>query len=130
MRYVRAEMTSKTWRPFLLALLAVALIAGGCGGDDDSDDGGTTTAPTQSGAGSAAVEACVASATAVQGLSDEARSKIEEACEKSASGDPIDAFEASAEACRIIAEETTPEGRAREQALAACGTTTNDSGSP
>jgi hypothetical protein len=122
-------MTSNARRPFLLALLVAALIAGGCGGDD-SDDGGATTVPTQSGAGSAAVDACVANATAVPGLSDEARSKIEEACEKSASGDPVDAFEASAEACRIIAEETTPEGRAREQALAACGTTTSDSGSP
>jgi len=130
MRNVREEMTSKTSRLFLPALLVAALIAGGCGGDDDSDGGGTTTVPTHSGAGSSAVEACVANATAVPGLSDDARSKIEEACEKSASGDPVDAFEASAKACRIIAEETTPEGRARKQALAACGTTTNDSGSP
>jgi hypothetical protein len=130
MRYVRAEMTSRKWLPLLLVALTAALIAAGCGDDDDSDGdttGGTTTTETESAPtvtdeeGRTAIEACVESGT-VPGISSEARSKIQEACETAASGDPLAAQQASAEACRIVAQETLPKGPVREQALAACGT--------
>jgi hypothetical protein len=135
MRYVREEMRRRNWILVLAVVLASAVLAAGCGDDDDSegdttDVSVTTTATettpatvTDDSEGGSLIEQCVETSVAGQGLSEETRGKIREACEKSASGaDPAETLEAAAEACRAVAEETLA-GQARAQAIAACGAT-------
>jgi hypothetical protein len=47
-------------------------------------------------------------------------SDLEGLCEEAASGDIEDAQAASVEVCKAIAEDTVPEGAARDQTIAAC----------
>jgi hypothetical protein len=138
---------------FLLVIVcASGLIAVGCGGDDDDSGGDDSPAATQEQTGTTdttptattepettgtdttdvpdeaiqqAVENCKQSVSQFPPLSDETRSDLEEICER-ASDNASSAIEASEEVCKMIVEDTVPEGTGdlREQALAACELTT------
>ena len=135
-------MVKRLW-PVLIALLACGLIAAGCGDDDDessSDDSAATTeeattedattedsgAATDTGnadvdaAVQSAIDACKQSVGAAPGLSADTVSDLEGLCEEAASGDVEDAQAASVEVCKAIAEDTVPEGSARDSAVSAC----------
>ena len=68
----------------------------------------------------AAVDACKQSIGATPGLEESTVSDLESLCEEAASGDIEDAQAASVEVCKAIAEDTVPEGAARDQTIAAC----------
>jgi hypothetical protein len=125
-------MVKRLW-PALLALLACGLIAAGCGDDDDeASDAATTTQEavddstdaSTSGdiddAVQAAVDACKQSVAATPGLSDDTIADLEALCDEAASGEVEDAQAAGVEVCKAIAEDTIPEGSARETAISAC----------
>ena len=130
-------MVKRLW-PVLIALLACGFIAAGCGDDDDDDSGddsaATTEEATTEDSGTApdtgnadvdaavqsAIDACKQSVGAAPGLSADTVSDLEGLCEEAASGDVEDAQAASVEVCKAIAEDTVPEGSARDTAVSAC----------
>jgi hypothetical protein len=119
----------KRLSPVLIALLACGLIAAGCGGDDDdASDAAATTEESDAAAPSgdagaavqAAVDACKQSVAATPGLSEDTIADLEGLCDDAATGDVEDAEAAGIEVCQAIAEDTIPEGSARETAISAC----------
>jgi ribosomal protein S20 len=138
---------TKRLSTLLVALLALGFAAAGCGGDDedkaedstppsetkgkdsDANESGLSTDSGGSGAANTpqtkqAVEQCKRQANANPQLSSEAKSKIGEVCEEAAQGDSKGAQKATREACRIIVEDTAPEGRSKDTALKACDQST------
>ena len=128
---------TKRLSTLLVALLALSFAAAACGGDDDGDKAKEDKPPAadrnesgtkDTGGGGAAdtpqakraVEQCKEQANANPRLSNEAKDKIGEVCEEAASGDSKGAIKATKEACKIIVEDTAPEGPGRDQALKAC----------
>jgi hypothetical protein len=118
----------KRLSPVLIALLACGLIAAGCGGDDDASDAAATTEESPDAATSgdpgaavqAAVDACKQSVATTPGLSEDTIADLEGLCDEAATGDVEDAGAAGVEVCKAIAEDTIPEGSARDTAISAC----------
>lgn len=131
----------------LAALMLLAFVVAGCGDDGDSDSSGggdtaaetrtddtttdtaddTTDATVESGDVEVpanleeAVDNCKKSVGQAPQLSDEAKSKLEDICEKAGSGDQEQIQEAAREVCETIVSESIPEGSpGREAALSAC----------
>ena len=120
------------------ALMVLGFVVAGCG-DDDDDGGGSGSSDTpaetekkadDSGGGTVdkndprvkqAIEQCKEQADANSNLSAEAREKIGEVCEEAGSGDADAAVKATKDACKIVVEDTLPEGNpGREAALGNC----------
>jgi len=110
----------------LFTLMAVALscglLAAGCG--DDGDGGGNGGNGADGGVGAQnreqAVDSCKQSIDNAPQLSDDVKSELKDICEESAEGDEDAVRDASRRVCVTIAEESVPEGPARQQALDAC----------
>jgi hypothetical protein len=122
------------------ALMVLGFVVAGCGDDDDDGGSGSSDAPAEtekkaddgggSGGGTVdkddprvkqAIEQCKEQADANSSLSAEARKKIGDVCEEAGSGDADGAVKATKEACKIVVEDTVPEGNpARESALGNC----------
>ena len=137
----------------LVSLCAVAGLAAGCGDDDKSSSTGTTgststeqtttsgssttTEATITGSGDTsgggsdnaqvqvAVEACKQNIQSVSTLSDSLKQELTKTCDEAASGDVKSVLEANKKVCTKIAEETVPEGSARDQAIRVCDAVNN-----
>jgi TolA-binding protein len=133
----------------LLALAAAALLAG-CGSSSSSSSssgssvatsptsstsstgqtGSTATTPTsstptstspKSSGGAAAVASCRHGVQLLPHLKQSIKEKLEEICQKAASGDVNAKRKAAQEACReLVNASPLPAGEARNRALAAC----------
>lgn len=141
----------KNVRTVAVALLAISFIAVGCGDDDNSSstpastpttastpstatppppaettptDTGTTSVPKEADAAvKAAIDSCKQSVSAQPTISEAAKTKLNTVCEKIT--DPEGAKEAIREVCTTLVEESQiPAGAAKDQALAACKTST------
>ena len=127
----------KLWLLLVVVLASGALAAAGCGDDDDDGGdggGGASTEQKDSGGGSTeaggdvkdnpqvkqAVENCKRTFEQAPQLSQNAKDKAKDVCDKAGSGDVDDAREAAEEVCTIVIEDTVPSGPAREQALDSC----------
>jgi hypothetical protein len=85
---------------------------------DGSTTAGGTTPPAVSGD---QVERCKDTIGQAKQLSDDAKSKIGDLCEKAASDDADDRQEAGRDLCRVLVEESIPEDSPqRESALKSC----------
>jgi hypothetical protein len=116
----------------LVVALACGLLAAGCGGDDNKDKssgGASSESKGDTNAGSEvknnpqvkqAVENCKRTFEQTPQLSQKAKDKAKDVCDKAGSGDVKDAQKAAQEVCTIVIEDTVPSGPAREQALNAC----------
>jgi hypothetical protein len=134
----------------LLPALAAALLLAGCGSSSSSSSSSgssaatpstpstsstgqtgstatTTTSPTPTSTSSkspgaaAAVASCRHGVQALPHLKQSIREKLEEICQKAASGDENTKRKAAQEACReLVNASPLPAGEARDRALAAC----------
>lgn len=86
----------------------------------ETSEGGGAAAPTTENQ-KKAIAQCMRNASAAPGLSAEARDKLEDLCEESASGDAQGLREAAAGICKTIAEDTFEEGDPkRARAVKSC----------
>ena len=133
--------------PFLLPALAAAALLAGCGSSSSSSSssgssvatpstsstaqtGSTATTPAsstptstspKSPGGEAAVASCRHGVQSLPHLKQSIKEKLEEICQKAASGDVNAKRKAAQEACReLVNASPVPPGEARNRALAAC----------
>jgi TolA-binding protein len=131
----------------LLPVLAAAVLLAGCGSSSSSSSssgstaatpstsstgqtGSTATTPTSSTptstspklpGGTAAVASCRHGVQSLPRLKKSIKEKLEEICQKAASGDVNAKRKAAQEACReLVNASPLPAGEARNRALAAC----------
>jgi hypothetical protein len=138
-------------RPSLLPALTAAVLLAGCGSSSSSSSSSgssaattpstpptsstaqtgstatTTTSPTatstspKSPGGAAAVASCRHGVQSLPHLKQSIKEKLEEICQKAASGDVNAKRKAAQEACReLVNASPLPAGEARDRALAAC----------
>jgi hypothetical protein len=130
----------KRFLTLMAAVMLLAFAAVGCGDDNDGGSNGsgdnaaetqsedtTTDATVESGDVEVpanleeAVERCKESVGQAPQISDDAKSKLEDICDKAGSGDEQEIEEAAREVCETIVEESIPDGSpGREAALSAC----------
>lgn len=134
-------------RPSLLPALTAAVLLAGCGSSSSSSSSSgssattpstsstaqtgstatTTTSPTPTSTspklpgGAAAVASCRHGVQSLPHLKQSVKEKLEEICQKAASGDVNAKRKAAQEACReLVNASPLPAGEARDRALAAC----------
>jgi hypothetical protein len=107
-------------KPYLLfaALLSCAALAAGCGGDDGG--GGSESGSADDPNVAQTIANCKQSVDAAQGLSEDVKNELRDACEKASTGGEEAARKASQDVCARIVEETIPAGPAREAGVQAC----------
>lgn len=126
----------------LMIVMVLALAVAACGDDEEPASGGATTEEatpeaeateateeeTADPAGGAtdeqiqaAIESCKSSVQAQAGqLSEDVRADLEDICDEIETGDAEEIRRLTIDVCVRVAEETVPDGTARQQVIDAC----------
>jgi len=105
----------------LAVILAGATLVAGCGSSSSNTSQSVSTSNETSVAGSEDVATCKHTIQSQKGLSATDKAKLEQICDRAASGNPATMQQVAHEACvELVNDSQVPKGVSKQEALAIC----------